>query len=772
MTSPAACQALCAGLSGCTFFSYEFEYQNELGISIHECYLKSDYTSSDVPSGLTIDACHHYTIWEPGPEWDQHYADRDWVGAAGPAACGYFVAESVQSVAVVSVPGLSGSVVVAASPSRYEFAAGYLSFYHASTQAYIGCAEAGIKPEGIVSSGGKVASMNEGSMAIQECGAGQVARGACSAGDDAIVRYGEMYYLDHHGSMTMCDLTPSGSSVTIACATHLPSASTFIGANSATGHPGFMTAQQYRMLDVRLYGPSGDHVEYDIEPEGGAFTEDGRYLLVNLQDNNGYMIFDTAANAYVTMAGYGYKPMTMDASDKDDGVFIQSGWGSAPSTPSFGMYMPDQVASFTHAGVYYFVTANEGDTRDGEDAIGISGDYEGEEIRFKDLTAPTCTNGCDADSSGFGRLLSTTFQPADYAENSCGTNMCQAWQLDRASSSSFECIYWRADYGGRNSIAGGRAHPDCGYADMVAIYVDSMNKTGQSVTTPASGYSPTVRSRNQTISSTVTQAFSFPGWYSGTTGVDATLDGPAACMAKCAADAACDHWSYEFERGYHECFLKASHTDGAHCDLYVTWAQHWSNGDPWGTYWEGYAGPKQCFPSSPTPGRAPFTTERFSANGHGVTAGHASVGGRSFTIFSWDGQPGSRLVQVYDSGSQFETKQAQVSGGLCSGCIGVADASCEDRCPFNSDEAPPKMDDRSDAKGPEPECVTTGVLSDGTRLAFVGLERTGGIMVYDITNPAQSAFQDYLNVRRRACARCAAARSERARAEARRDGVL
>ena len=33
--------------------------------------------------------------------------------------------------------------------------------------------------------------------------------------------------------------------------------------------------------------------------------------------------------------------------------------------------------------------------------------------------------------------------------------------------------------------------------------------------------------------------------------------------------------------------------------------------------------------------------------------------------------------------------------------------SCKDYCPFNSDDSPPKMDDRSDAKGPEPECVTT-----------------------------------------------------------------
>ena len=274
-----------------------------------------------------------------------------------------------------------------------------------------------------------------------------------------------------------------------------------------------------------------------------------------------------------------------------------------------------------------------------------------------------------------------------------------------------------------------------------------MDKTGQTVTTPASGYSPTVRTRGQTISQTVTSSFSFPGWFSGTTGTDASIDGPAACMAKCNATAACDHWSYEFERGYHECFLKATHTSAAHCDLYVTWAQHWSNGDPWGTYWEGYAGPKQCFPSHATASRAPYTTTRFTADGHGVTGGHASVGGRSFTIFSWDGRPDSGLQLVSDSGSDFETLQLQVNGGLCDGCVDVANATCANRCPFNSDEAPPRMDDRSDAKGPEPECVTTGVMSDGRRLAFIGLERTGGIMVYDVSNPAQPNFQDYLNVR-------------------------
>ena len=84
-----------------------------------------------------------------------------------------------------------------------------------------------------------------------------------------------------------------------------------------------------------------------------------------------------------------------------------------------------------------------------------------------------------------------------------------------------------ADYGGSNDIYGNQAHPDCGYATMVGIYVDSMDKTGQTVNTPTSGYTPVRNSaRNTPITSggiTVTSAFSFPGWFSGPTGADPSI---------------------------------------------------------------------------------------------------------------------------------------------------------------------------------------------------------------------------------------------------------
>jgi 2',3'-cyclic-nucleotide 2'-phosphodiesterase/3'-nucleotidase/5'-nucleotidase len=54
--------------------------------------------------------------------------------------------------------------------------------------------------------------------------------------------------------------------------------------------------------------------------------------------------------------------------------------------------------------------------------------------------------------------------------------------------------------------------------------------------------------------------------------------------------------------------------------------------------------------------------------------------------------------------------------------------------------------DRSDKKGLEPEDVTIARLF-GRVYAFIGLERIGGIMIYDITNPHHVSFVDYFNSR-------------------------
>ncbi|AFH62935.2 choice-of-anchor I family protein [Paenibacillus caseinilyticus] len=99
-------------------------------------------------------------------------------------------------------------------------------------------------------------------------------------------------------------------------------------------------------------------------------------------------------------------------------------------------------------------------------------------------------------------------------------------------------------------------------------------------------------------------------------------------------------------------------------------------------------------------------------------------GARSFSIWNTTG-----MTQVYDSGSDFEQITAQ-------------------RLPnhFNTSNSKTAPDDRSAKKGPEPEGITLGKVGDRI-LAFVGLERIGGIMTYDVTNPAHAGFVNYTNTR-------------------------
>ena len=72
-----------------------------------------------------------------------------------------------------------------------------------------------------------------------------------------------------------------------------------------------------------------------------------------------------------------------------------------------------------------------------------------------------------------------------------------------------------------------------------------------------------------------------------------------------------------------------------------------------------------------------------------------------------------------------------------------------DRMPkaFNADNrSNPSRDARSDVRGPEPEGLTIANI-DARRILFVGLERTGGVMSWDISDPAKPIFAGYLNRR-------------------------
>ena len=101
-------------------------------------------------------------------------------------------------------------------------------------------------------------------------------------------------------------------------------------------------------------------------------------------------------------------------------------------------------------------------------------------------------------------------------------------------------------------------------------------------------------------------------------------------------------------------------------------------------------------------------------------------GGRSFTLYE---VTDSGIQEVYTSGDDFESLTAQYLPKY-----------------FNCSNDNAEVDDRSGKKGPEAESVTVGTV-DGKIYAFIALERTGGVMVYDVTDPANVSYVNYINSR-------------------------
>ncbi len=114
------------------------------------------------------------------------------------------------------------------------------------------------------------------------------------------------------------------------------------------------------------------------------------------------------------------------------------------------------------------------------------------------------------------------------------------------------------------------------------------------------------------------------------------------------------------------------------------------------------------------------TSAMGDADGNGEYDAAYAYGARSFTIWDQNG------LVVYDSGDDFERITASVHGAQ-----------------FNNGDDENEGDSRSENKGPEPEALTVGQIVDRT-YAFIGTERMGGIFVYDVTNPYDVQFAEYV----------------------------
>ncbi len=123
-------------------------------------------------------------------------------------------------------------------------------------------------------------------------------------------------------------------------------------------------------------------------------------------------------------------------------------------------------------------------------------------------------------------------------------------------------------------------------------------------------------------------------------------------------------------------------------------------------------------------GRLKITSSKGDIDCDGEYEEIYSYGSRSFSIVDENGN------LVYDSGDDFEQITAT-----------------EYPLDFNStDDDNTSFKNRSDDKGPEPEGLAMAKINN-RHYAFIGLERIGGIMVYDVSDPTAPQYLQYLNRR-------------------------
>ncbi len=126
-------------------------------------------------------------------------------------------------------------------------------------------------------------------------------------------------------------------------------------------------------------------------------------------------------------------------------------------------------------------------------------------------------------------------------------------------------------------------------------------------------------------------------------------------------------------------------------------------------------------------GRLDFIcNQQRDSDGDGDIDQLVSFGARSFSVVSNEGV-------IADSGDDFERITAHLD-------------LIEGRVVFNASNDNNTRQNRSDNKGPEPETVVAARVGERV-YAFIGLERTGGIMLYDVTNPRLPRFMAYVNNR-------------------------
>ncbi len=245
----------------------------------------------------------------------------------------------VTSIAVRKGAGANPSVLAAAILMNPKTDLGYVVFLNAADGTLLGSVQVGANPDNLsfTPDGTKVLVANEGETE------GGLLGNADLALDTTL------------GTVSIIDVSGGFAAPTVTTA-------------DFTAYDSQVAA--LRAAGVRIFKNSAgvDAIpSRDFEPEYVAIAPDGLTAMVTLQEANAVAILDIATATFTSIKALGkkdYSTLRVDFSDRD-GPGAVALINPTVGNPVFGLYMPDSIASYSAGGQTYYVTANEGDDRNG-----------------------------------------------------------------------------------------------------------------------------------------------------------------------------------------------------------------------------------------------------------------------------------------------------------------------------------------------------------------------------------------------------------------------